>query len=480
MDLLASALVVIGLLIAGNLFCMACPFTLPRDLARKFATPLFRWPRQLRAKWIAVGLLITYLWAYEALGLWNSPRSTAWIILGYFVAAFAIDSVLKGASFCKYVCPIGQFHFVHSLVSPLEVKVREPADLHDSCSGYDCIRGNDRQRGCELNLFQPKKSGNFDCTFCLDCVQACPQHNVGILAAPPGRDLARDPFRSSLGRLSRRPDIAALALVLVFSAFVNAAAMLEPIVSTVPITRLSFLCALMLAPVLLVGGATLAGWRFSHGTKPSREIFCRFSLALVPVGVAMWAAHLLFHLSTAWNSAWPVIQRVSIDLGIGWLGTPRWGASSPVLAADTLLACQILLLDLGLLLSLYIGWQIARNCVTRLADRLRLLAPWAAVLSGTSPVRASGYFCSPCKCEAWCTDEDLHDNAGGGPVCCMPRVCGRWSDLFARGFGRIPSHRLCGSGAGPNQSDRYERARSDRQTGVVRSGCKGRPRSEEG
>ncbi len=42
-------LAVIALLMAGNLFCMACPFTLPRDLVRKFAPPRYRWPRQLRA-----------------------------------------------------------------------------------------------------------------------------------------------------------------------------------------------------------------------------------------------------------------------------------------------------------------------------------------------------------------------------------------------------------------------------------------------
>ena len=72
-------------------------------------------------------MLAAYLWAYEAFALWDSPRATAWIIVGYFAAAFAVDSVFRGASFCKYVCPIGQFHFVHSLVSPLEVKVREPA-----------------------------------------------------------------------------------------------------------------------------------------------------------------------------------------------------------------------------------------------------------------------------------------------------------------------------------------------------------------
>ncbi len=161
-------LAVIALLMAGNLFCMACPFTLPRDLARKFVSPRYRWPSRLRSKWIAAGLLVAYLWGYEAFALWDSPRSTAWIILGYFIAAFMVDTVFKGASFCKYVCPIGQFHFVHSLVSPLQVKVREPA-VCGSCSTHDCIRGNDRQRGCELHLFQPKKLGNFDCTFCLDC-----------------------------------------------------------------------------------------------------------------------------------------------------------------------------------------------------------------------------------------------------------------------------------------------------------------------
>jgi hypothetical protein len=171
---------VIALLMAGNLFCMACPFTLPRDLARKVVFPRYRWPRRLRSKWVAAGLLATYLWGYEAFALWDSPRSTAWIIVGYFIAAFVVDIVFKGASFCKYVCPIGQFHFVHALVSPLQVKVREPA-ICGSCVTHDCIRGNDRQRGCELRLFQPKKLGNFDCTFCLDCVHACPQQNVGIL-----------------------------------------------------------------------------------------------------------------------------------------------------------------------------------------------------------------------------------------------------------------------------------------------------------
>src|SRR4029077_20602901 len=98
-----------------------------------------------------------------------------------------------------------------------------------SCRTQDCLRGNEGARGCELDLFLPRKVGNLDCTFCLDCVHACPHDNVGILVGVPARDLVRDPPRASIGRLSRRADVAVLALILVFGAFAGAAAMVAPV-----------------------------------------------------------------------------------------------------------------------------------------------------------------------------------------------------------------------------------------------------------
>ena len=122
-------LTVIALLLVGNLFCMVCPFMFVRDFARRWLPAKWAWPRSLRNKWLAAFLVVLYLWAYEAFSLWNSPWLTAWIILAYFLAAILIDGFFQGGSFCKYVCPIGQFHFVQSLLSPFEVKVREP----DAC-----------------------------------------------------------------------------------------------------------------------------------------------------------------------------------------------------------------------------------------------------------------------------------------------------------------------------------------------------------
>src|SRR6185312_3857316 len=147
-----------------------------------------------------------------------------------------IDAVFKHATFCKFVCPIGQFNFVASTVSPLEVTVRDH-DVCTRCSTKDCIRGVREttaplvviQRGCELALFQPRKTGNLDCTFCLDCVQACPYDNVGIISSVPAAELTVDPVRSGIGFLSKRKDLAALTIVFTFGALLNAFGMVSPV-----------------------------------------------------------------------------------------------------------------------------------------------------------------------------------------------------------------------------------------------------------
>jgi hypothetical protein len=79
---------VLALLIAGNLFCMACPFMLPRRLAKKLLPADRSWPAALRPKWLALGLLVVFFWAYEAFDLWASPLLTAWLVQSLVVEGF--------------------------------------------------------------------------------------------------------------------------------------------------------------------------------------------------------------------------------------------------------------------------------------------------------------------------------------------------------------------------------------------------------
>lgn len=383
-------LLVIGLLVAGNFFCMACPFMLTRDLAKRIFPARWRWPKILRSKWLAVGLIAIYLWAYEAFRLWDKPEWTAWIIVGYFVAAFLVDGFFKGASFCKYVCPIGQYNFVQSLVSPLEVKVRN-AEVCRTCQTYDCIRGNEYEKGCELQLFQPKKSGNMDCTFCLDCVHACPHQNVGILAVVPASELILDRHRSFIGRYSRRLDLAALVVLLVFGAFVNAAGMVGPVAtweesvrirfaspSLLPIVTLLFFFSLILGPAALVILCGAISRIFAGIQVRWKELTCSFVMTLIPLGFSMWLAHLSYHFFTSAGTIQPVLKRVLMDLGLQTLSNPDWIVSAfpGIVSLESL---QILFLDLGLLCTLYIAWRVSRRFANRTGVALRLLMPWASL-----------------------------------------------------------------------------------------------------
>jgi cytochrome c oxidase assembly factor CtaG len=363
---------VIALLAAGNLFCLACPFTLPRDIARRWLPARRRWPRQLRSKWIAAVLLVLYLWAYEAFSLWDSPWLTAWIIAAYFATALIVDGFFQGASFCKYVCPIGQFHFVNSVVSPLEVKVRDQA-VCGSCNTYDCIRGNAEHRGCELHLFQPKKTGNFDCTFCLDCVQACPHDNVGIAAVVPAASLTGDRRGSGIGRLSKRPDVAALALVLVFGAFVNAAGMVDPVMERLHFwyDKLGYFAAgLLIAPLALVSACGWLSRNFSSVRVSGRELSGAFALALIPLGFSMWVAHFSYHLIAGWSGIFTIGARILHFGGSAHLASqvPAWWPSA-----------EILVLDCGLLLTLYVAWRLACQRTISRSRALAMLTPWGAL-----------------------------------------------------------------------------------------------------
>lgn len=372
-------LLILGLLVLGNVFCMACPFMLPRTLARKLLPQPFTWPRPLRNKWLAIGLLIVFLWAYEAFALWDSPWLTAWIAIGYFAGALVIDGLFRGAAFCKYVCPIGQFNFIQSLLSPFEVKRRDAA-VCASCRTKDCIRGNETSRGCELALFVPHKSSNLDCTLCLDCIHACPHDNIGIVAVVPGAELWRDPSRSGIGRLSRRPDIATLIVLLVFGAFANAAGMIAPVAEWQESVRVTwglpslfwvvtiyYLFALVFLPFVLVGVAAASSKWWGDRSLGWRRTAFRYSYSLVPLGFAMWLSHYSFHLLTSYDAVLPAAQ---CFLGIG---SPDWSNACCRPVSNWIPRLEIIILDFGMLLSLYTAYRIA--------DRSwKPLLPWALLV----------------------------------------------------------------------------------------------------
>ena len=337
---------IIVLLAAGNFFCTGCPFVLVRDAGRQLRAPSRKWPRWLRFKWVGIALFVAILFVYELFDLWALPRATAWLVLGYFGVALVIDLLFTGASFCKYVCPIGQFSFVASTVSPLELQVRQPETCR-TCQTVDCIRGRRAEsdpsrvtrRGCELALFLPAKVGNLDCTFCLDCVQACPHDNIAMATRVPALELVDPRRRSGIGWLTRRRDIAVLALAFVFGGVINALGMTAPArameqalavmlgaESEGPVLFALFAIVLAVVPlVLMTAAAALTRLVACTNRLSIASIATAYAYALIPLGFGVWLAHYAFHLLTGLLTVIPVTQAaVSEFFGRAALGAPMW------------------------------------------------------------------------------------------------------------------------------------------------------------
>lgn len=397
-------LVVVILLLVGNLFCMGCPFTLPRTLARRLSLRGRRFPRVLRNKWLAIAGLFTIFFLYEYLDLWASPWLTAWVIVAYFVASFVLEAVFTESAFCKYVCPLGSFNFVYSTVSPTQISVKDPT-LCPECVGKECVNGNYAPQpfvrvdaiplagreavvhgpngvlGCGTLLFPPTVQSNLDCVMCLDCVRACPYDNASLFTRAPGRELNAESW-------PKRWDVSLLVITLAFMGVTNAFGMVPPVyalmeslvqtfgfTSELPVLLLIFGVGSLLLPVGLTLLAAALGQALTgtRGRLSLRETVAVFAPAFVPVGFGIWFAHYSFHFLIAPGIIIPVVQEF---LG----GQGDWARFGVAVDPSLISLLQVAALAGGFLWSMVLAQRAALKRYGR--GGLAGFLPWALLLLG--------------------------------------------------------------------------------------------------
>ncbi len=379
-------IVVLALLLAGNLFCAACPFVLPRKLAKWIGRPTRRWPKALRNKWLALAGLIAIVYSYELFDLWSSPWWTAWLTVAYFATAFVLEAFFTRNSFCMYVCPLGTFNFLYSTISPLQITSRDMNVCKD-CKGHECINGSATQQGCQLELFVPTINSNLDCTFCLDCAKACPYDNVALTTRPPGDELFKQNW-------PHRLDLALLAILAAILGLVNAFGMTPPVYqlevwlseligvrSEAVILGLIYIGGVGI-PLLLVYAAAGIGKLVTRASNSLNRVVIRYAYSFVPMGFAIWFAHYLFHFITGAMTIVPTFQTFFSNT-LGWpiLGKPDWKlAGLFVPQTQTIQGIQIAIMAVGLLVAVMVAVSAARRAHKSPNLALVEAAPWLLLL----------------------------------------------------------------------------------------------------
>jgi len=414
--------IVVVLLLIGNLFCMGCPFTIPRTIGKRLSLNKRRFPRLLRNKWLASASIFILFFLYEYLDLWASPALTAWVVVAYFVLSFAMEAFFGESAFCKYVCPLGTFNFIYSTTAPTQITAKSQ-DICRSCVGKECVNGSFAQEsmirvdeipigggetkqsqvvhspqgtpGCGLELFVPQIKTNLDCTLCLDCVRACPHDNVALTTRTPGRELFQP------DSWPKRWDITFLVIGVVFIGLLNAFGMVNPIFVLMQdmaeslglldanlsneaiefiVLGLIFIGGGIIAPLILTLAAAQLSHVFTRNPKKHslRHVAASFAPAFVPIGLGIWIAHYGFHFLTGIWTFIPVTQFFLIDHGITILGSrPDWTLSG-VQDFDLITALQIAVLVGGFLWSMIVAQAAAARLYGRQATQA--LLPWALLL----------------------------------------------------------------------------------------------------
>ena len=382
-----ALLIVILVPFFGRLWCTICPIPAPGEwlqrrgiITRTSGRPRslnWRWPRRLRNMWLQnFGFLGVALFSAIIL---TRPSVSAWVLLSFLLTGIVTSVLFSNRVFCRYVCPVGGFIGLYSMMAPLELRVADPLVCADHKT-KDCITGNERGYGCPWMVFPGNLTRNVYCGLCTECLKTCPRDNIVLNLRPFGSDL--------LVAKERRLDEAYKAFIMLGCALLYSAVLLGPWgwlkgwanVDTLPHWVLYATGFLGINLLVLPGVFWLisaAARRLAGVQAPLRQVFVDYAYALVPLGLAAWIAFSLGFVLVNGSYAFGVL---SDPFGWGWdlfgtAGTP-WIPLWPNLIGFL----QVGVLTTGLLFAVQTAYRIARQHAQTHQQAFRALLPIAGYL----------------------------------------------------------------------------------------------------
>ena len=380
--------IIFTFILVGRLWCVMCPFGTLNEWAANLVRPTRLFPRILRNLWLATFLFVLLTWADEQLGIIRSPQMTAWLIIILGVIAFATGIIFQRRSFCRYLCPITGLQGLYSMVSPVELRSVDRSRCLKECH-QDCYRGNEMGKGCPMFEFPMTMERNTYCNFCFECVKSCPPGNLTLGL----RTFAKDLWASN----RRWLDESYLALALVGITTIVTAQMLSswgPGISQIarflpleirilmkPVTYLAltesliFLgSSLLLFPILGLMASWWADQLAAEAGRGLRTTFVHLGYMFIPVGLAMHLAHNASHLLLEGPGVIPAMQQ-TLNRTTSWYASATNLQPQPWVSSEVIYWLQMALILGGLILSLVVGFRLARTLWDRQMTQGKALIP---------------------------------------------------------------------------------------------------------
>jgi hypothetical protein len=352
----------------GRLWCTVCPIPAPgewlqrRSIVRRAPGKLHslhrRFPKRFKNMWLQnIGFLLVATFSAVIL---TRPNISSAVLVVLMLIAVVLSVIYDNRVFCRYICPVGGFIGLYSMMSPLELRVRDCKTCREHVA-KDCVVGNEKGCGCPWMVYPGNLARNTYCGLCFECLKTCLKDNITVRLRPFGSDL--------LVAKERRLDESYKAFIMLGCALLYSAVLLGPwgwIKSWANMDSLPhwFLYAvgLWVFNLGLLPGlfwlTTLISRKVAGRQVPQREMFVSLSYTLVPLGLAAWIA---FSLGFVFVNGSYAVSVLSDPFGWGWnlFGTADtpWAPFAP----DVVSFLQVGALLIGLVFAVNTAYRIARQ-----------------------------------------------------------------------------------------------------------------------
>ncbi|NJL94623.1 MAG: 4Fe-4S binding protein [Anaerolineae bacterium] len=371
----------------GRAWCAACPIPAPGEWLQRrgiinrtrgrLSSMRWRWPRRFRNMWLQnFGFLSMAIFSTIIL---TRPAVTAWVLLGFILIGIVLSILYENRVFCRYVCPVGGFIGLYSMVSPMALRVRDPQVCVDHKT-KDCVTGNANGYGCPWMLYPGKLERNAYCGMCMECIKTCPHDNIVINLSAPGGDL--------LVAKERKLDEAYKAFIMLACALMYSAVLLGPWgwlkgwanMNTLP-HWLLYAAGFLLVNLVGLPGlfylTTAVARRLAGQQAPTKRLFIDYAYTLIPLGLAAWVA---FSFGFVLINGSYALATASDPFGWGWNLFGTADAPWTPLGSGWVPFLQTGVLTIGLLFSTNIGYKIARQHSQTHQQAMRALLPLAGFM----------------------------------------------------------------------------------------------------
>ncbi|GAB4560676.1 MAG: hypothetical protein Tsb0017_17750 [Geothermobacteraceae bacterium] len=195
-------------LLLGRFWCAVCPLGWLNGLTARLGL------RRELPSWLNTYLPVTLalvglqVWIY-LLAAHRYPDLGARLLALCVVLALGLGLIFRPRAFCRLLCPAGAVFGLYARIAPFELRTRDQAAC-PSCKGQFCVSGgsfwqrfslgkavlywHSRREGCPMDLVPENIRDSRDCTYCFNCVQACPSNSIRIGFRPFMADVGKGPL----------------------------------------------------------------------------------------------------------------------------------------------------------------------------------------------------------------------------------------------------------------------------------------------